>query len=269
MALVGVVGGLSTAPIFSRRPRGRSSTARLALRTPQAVLRAAWRSSFRSARLMVLAGLKGWLYLLVGVWAYYHVIRQHYGFLVLYKVKNRDLGPIDNVLDRVFLGSHDDCPAVSPLLYPPPGRAWAFRSPFRALETALWIIVTAWQAVYLRANGSGWRAGDRSTSQIPAARGGGAAALADVRVPELAGRRPYGDHRTQPAVPRASSGSTIGTVIPREGPNRATAAFRRRSAAACSLMPAAGLPSAFCIVFPDSNWERFRTWLSVFSADSA
>jgi len=53
---------------------------------------------------MVLAGWKGWLYLLVGVWAYYHVIRQHYGFLVLYKVKNRDLGPVDNTLDRIFLG---------------------------------------------------------------------------------------------------------------------------------------------------------------------
>ena len=53
---------------------------------------------------MVLAGWKGWLYLLVGVWAYYHVIRQHYGFMVLYKVKNRDLRPLDNLLDRVFLG---------------------------------------------------------------------------------------------------------------------------------------------------------------------
>src|SRR5690349_9399366 len=51
---------------------------------------------------MVLAGWKGWLYLLVGVWAYYHVIRQHYGFLVLYKVKNRDLGRVDNILDRIF-----------------------------------------------------------------------------------------------------------------------------------------------------------------------
>ena len=40
---------------------------------------------------MVLAGGKGWLALLVGTWAYYHVVRQHYGFMVLYKVKNRDL----------------------------------------------------------------------------------------------------------------------------------------------------------------------------------
>ncbi len=53
---------------------------------------------------MVLAGGKGYLALLVGIWAYYHVVRQHYGFMVLYKVKNRDLAPIDNRLDRAFLG---------------------------------------------------------------------------------------------------------------------------------------------------------------------
>ena len=47
---------------------------------------------FSLGPVMVLAGWKGWLYLLVGAWAYYHVIRQHYGFMVLYKVKNRDLG---------------------------------------------------------------------------------------------------------------------------------------------------------------------------------
>ena len=58
---------------------------------------------FSLGPLMVLAGQKGLLALLVGVWAYYHVIRQHYGFLVLYKVKNRDLLPLDNTLDRLFL----------------------------------------------------------------------------------------------------------------------------------------------------------------------
>jgi hypothetical protein len=41
----------------------------------------------------------------VAIWAYYHVVRQHYGFMVLYKVKNRDLKPIDNALDRVWLGT--------------------------------------------------------------------------------------------------------------------------------------------------------------------
>ena len=58
---------------------------------------------FALGPLMVLAGQKALLALLVGVWAYYHVVRQHYGFLVLYKVKNRDLLPLDNTLDRLFL----------------------------------------------------------------------------------------------------------------------------------------------------------------------
>jgi hypothetical protein len=59
---------------------------------------------FSIGPLLVLAGLKELLALLVGVWAYYHVVRQHYGFLVLYKVKNREFGRIDNLFDRVFLG---------------------------------------------------------------------------------------------------------------------------------------------------------------------
>src|SRR5512132_4328820 len=36
--------------------------------------------------------LLGWvpvLVMIVALWAYYHVVRQHYGFMVLYKVKHR------------------------------------------------------------------------------------------------------------------------------------------------------------------------------------
>ena len=53
---------------------------------------------------LVLLHLTPVLALIVAVWAYYHVIRQHYGFMVLYKVKNRDLSPLDNRLDRILLG---------------------------------------------------------------------------------------------------------------------------------------------------------------------
>lgn len=59
---------------------------------------------FTLGPVLVLFGWKGWLALFVGVWAYYHVMRQHYGFLMLYKVKNRDLAPPDNRIDRLFLG---------------------------------------------------------------------------------------------------------------------------------------------------------------------
>lgn len=58
---------------------------------------------FSLGPVMVLAGWKGWLALLVGIWAYHHVVRQHYGFLMLYKVKNRDLAPRDNRIDQLFL----------------------------------------------------------------------------------------------------------------------------------------------------------------------
>src|SRR5579862_2147439 len=58
---------------------------------------------FSLGPLMVLLGWKGWLALLVGVWAYYHVVKQHYGFMVLYKVKNGDLARLDNNLDKLFL----------------------------------------------------------------------------------------------------------------------------------------------------------------------
>lgn len=58
---------------------------------------------FSLGPLMVLAGQKLLLALLVGAWAYYHVVRQHYGFLMLYKVKNGDLAPDDNRLDGRLL----------------------------------------------------------------------------------------------------------------------------------------------------------------------
>jgi hypothetical protein len=59
---------------------------------------------FSVGPLLVLLGAKFLLAIIVGIWAYYHVIRQHYGFMVLYKVKNGDLAKTDNKLDRLFLG---------------------------------------------------------------------------------------------------------------------------------------------------------------------
>jgi hypothetical protein len=42
-------------------------------------------------------------FFLAALWAYYHLVKQHYGFMVLYKKKNNDLAAIDNALDRGFL----------------------------------------------------------------------------------------------------------------------------------------------------------------------
>jgi uncharacterized membrane protein len=53
--------------------------------------------------LMVLAGAGFVFFFLAALWAYYHLVKQHYGFMVLYKKKNNDLAPVDNALDRLFL----------------------------------------------------------------------------------------------------------------------------------------------------------------------
>jgi len=58
---------------------------------------------FTVGPLMVLSGA-GFLFLfLAALWAYYHLVKQHYGFMVLYKKKNDDLAPVDNALDRLLL----------------------------------------------------------------------------------------------------------------------------------------------------------------------
>ena len=148
---------------------------------------------------MVLAGQKGLLALLVGVWAYYHVIRQHYGFLVLYKVKNRDLLPLDNQLDRLFLGVM--------MIFPPFHRFFihhpeelGIKLAFPQWEPLFWVVVAATAAAWLARQCAPLP--DRS-SQVSAFRRDHSAALAHLRLYELAGRRAHGDHRAQPAVSRA------------------------------------------------------------------
>src|SRR6202171_4089696 len=52
---------------------------------------------------LVLLGLGFTFFFVAALWAYYHLVKQHYGFMVLYKKKNDDLAPLDNALDRVLL----------------------------------------------------------------------------------------------------------------------------------------------------------------------
>ena len=123
---------------FNREARGRDRT----------LLYGSLLFFFSLGPLMVLAGQKGLLALVVGVWAYYHVIRQHYGFLVLYKVKNRDLLSLDNSLDRVFLGIM--------LIFPPFHRFFihhpeelGIKLSFAPWEPLCWAVVTATAAAWL------------------------------------------------------------------------------------------------------------------------
>src|SRR5438552_8158282 len=52
---------------------------------------------------MVLLGAGFTFFFIAALWAYYHLVKQHYGFMVLYKKKNDDLAPADNALDRLLL----------------------------------------------------------------------------------------------------------------------------------------------------------------------
>jgi hypothetical protein len=52
---------------------------------------------------MVMAGAGLVFFFVAALWAYYHLVKQHYGFMVLYKKKNNDLAPVDNALDRLLL----------------------------------------------------------------------------------------------------------------------------------------------------------------------
>ncbi len=114
---------------------------------------------FSLGPLMVLAGLKGYLALLVGVWAYYHVIRQHYGFMVLYKVKNRDLRPLDNRLDRIFMGLMLIFPPFHRFFLHHPGEL-GLKFSFAPAEPLLWTLVAATAAFYLARQAVRYRAGD-------------------------------------------------------------------------------------------------------------
>jgi len=58
---------------------------------------------FAVGPLLVLAGAGFVFFFVAALWAYYHLVKQHYGFMVLYKKKNGDLAPIDNALDRLLL----------------------------------------------------------------------------------------------------------------------------------------------------------------------
>jgi len=58
---------------------------------------------FTIGPLMVFAGAGLIFFFVAALWAYYHLVKQHYGFMVLYKKKNNDLAPVDNALDRLLL----------------------------------------------------------------------------------------------------------------------------------------------------------------------
>src|ERR1044071_3393762 len=58
---------------------------------------------FAIGPVLVLAGAGFVFFFVAALWAYYPLVKQHYGFMVLYKKKNGDLARVDNALDRLLL----------------------------------------------------------------------------------------------------------------------------------------------------------------------
>lgn len=116
---------------------------------------------FALGPLMVLAGMKGWLALLVGVWAYYHVVKQHYGFMVLYKVKNRDLARVDNILDKLFLAVMMIFPPFHRFFIQNPRELGIPMRPLTSWAAPCWASVIATLVVYLGRQAVRWRVGEK------------------------------------------------------------------------------------------------------------
>ncbi len=55
--------------------------------------------------ILFLLHLGDWLELATVVWGYYHVFKQHYGFMMMYKKKNRDFLPEDMRIDKLFFAA--------------------------------------------------------------------------------------------------------------------------------------------------------------------
>ena len=78
---------------------------------------------FAVGPIMVLAGAGLIFFFIAALWAYYHLVKQHYGFMVLYKKKNNDLAPVDNALDRLLLLFAFNYPFVAFVAQDPEARA--------------------------------------------------------------------------------------------------------------------------------------------------
>ena len=78
---------------------------------------------FAVGPIMVLAGAGLIFFFIAALWAYYHLVKQHYGFMVLYKKKNNDLAAVDNALDRLLLLFAFNYPFVAFVAQDPEARA--------------------------------------------------------------------------------------------------------------------------------------------------
>ena len=102
--------------------------------------------------IMALAGYASLFFLLAFCWQQFHVVKQHFGFVMLYKAKNRERDATDRKLDRYFLLASLFVPLGLFLLrtHPAVHIPWAAQVAIvaYAILTALWLLRQAqkWRA---------------------------------------------------------------------------------------------------------------------------
>jgi hypothetical protein len=112
---------------------------------------------------LILLGLGDWLELVTELWGYFHIYKQHYGFMMMYKKKNRDFKPEDNRIDKTFFAAafyypfltyplHDQ-EAASLIPFPIPAKLGS------VYENALLFLVILTCLVYAARQWTKWRQG--------------------------------------------------------------------------------------------------------------
>jgi len=111
---------------------------------------------------MVLAGAGFVFFFVAALWAYYHLVKQHYGFMVLYKKKNGDLAAIDNALDRLLLLFAFNYPFVAFIARDPAAMARVpgpLRSGVGGLATLLLVATVVLAVIWLSRQVQRWLTG--------------------------------------------------------------------------------------------------------------
>ncbi len=120
---------------------------------------------FTIGPILIVLGLGDWLELATEIWGYYHIFKQHYGFMMIYKAKNGDLNPVDNRIDKLFFAAAFYFPFLT---YPLHNADAASMIPFsiqkysgatHAYEDVLLLCVLAVGALYLQRQWTKWRKG--------------------------------------------------------------------------------------------------------------
>jgi hypothetical protein len=96
-----------------------------------------------------LLGTEAWgpaFFFFASMWAYYHLVKQHYGFMVLYKKKNNDLAEIDNLIDRAFILLGMTCPFLRFLSHSASAEG---RVPFPTRSGPFWWVETLLLCAFL------------------------------------------------------------------------------------------------------------------------